>query len=508
MIVFINPYKKIISNRFSKFSPVFPPIGLGYLASIAIQKNIEFKIYDQQIDYNIKEKIINEIKDKTKKIVFAYSVVTPAISMANEIAIFLKKTFPYSVNVFGGIHPTALPYETISNQAVDFVVKGEAETIFFNLYESILYNDDYSKIPNIVYKVNDKIIQTPTNDELVDISKLPDFPYELFDQNKYDLGVILSSRGCKKNCIFCSHHIISKYKIRYNKASKVVNTIELLINKYNIKHILFLDDNFLEDKNRILEICEIIREKKLNEKCKFSFQGRCDQVEENLLDVLYQSGFRTIFLGIETISKDQLRNIKKGLNPEQIKKAISIAYAKNFKIQASFIFGYPDESEADRIETLLFALNSPIDIAKFNNVVPYPGTKLYDISSKNKVLNFSEDYSNANTLIPLTTILFSKPKFPLKQNNTDFNTLNRFILLAYFSFYFRVKNIRNIIKQNSESIRWLYIKNTFGKFSFSRIFNLIILILFLMIKFVPIIFYPSKQNFFYFIFISKKKYNA
>jgi len=62
MIIFINSYLHKKENLFSQFSPVFPPIGIGYLASISLEKNINFKIFDQQIYHNIEKKIFNYLK--------------------------------------------------------------------------------------------------------------------------------------------------------------------------------------------------------------------------------------------------------------------------------------------------------------------------------------------------------------------------------------------------------------------------------------------------------------
>lgn len=505
MIIFINAYKDNKSNRFASFSPVFPPIGLGYLAAIARKKSINFKIFDQQIEKNIKAAIFKAFPESKNSLVFAFSVLTSSFYSAIETANDLKKQYPKSVIVFGGIHPTAMPDEVLQQTAVDYVVRGEGEYTFYSLYNCLKKGIDPTNVPGISFKNKDNTIHNPDNTNMVQDFDIPDFPYDLFQNNpRYDLGVILSSRGCKKHCIFCSHHIISKYQLRYINAETVVRTITMLVEQYHQTHILFLDDNFLEDHERIYILCDLIQKHKLHKKCTFSFQARCDQVNPEMLQILYDTGFRTIFYGIETASPKRLKKINKELSIKDIKNALKHSKNTGFNVQASFIFGFPDETFSERMQTLKFVLNNPIKIAKFNNVVPYPGTALYKYGLKNNTLCFTQNYSNADTLIPLTDGVFTHRKMPLAPKDNNHKALRHFILLCYFLFYFNWKNIKTVTKQNSSSIQWIYLRNNKGKVSISKTFKLINLLFTLFLKFVGVLINPSRQNYFYYHFRKNK----
>lgn len=507
MIIFINSYLHKKENLFSQFSPVFPPIGIGYLASISLEKNINFKIFNQQIYHNIEKKIFNYLKsiknnDNKNFLIFALSIVTPAFKASLKTAQFIRSNYKNAIIIAGGIHCTAAPYDLIKTELFDFIIQGEAEESFFELYESIINNKkNFDSIPGLIYKIDNKYVNSKVKFKLIDEKNIPLFPYHLFENEKrYDISVLLSSRGCKLNCIFCSNHIISKNIVRIYSIQKVLDHIEILILKYKKNHILFLDDNFLEDENRIIELCSSINSKGFNKICKFSFQGRCDQVNDKIISILSNSNFKTIFLGIETYSENLLKKINKKLNTEQIRNAINICKNNGMNVQASFIYGFPEETIDDRFKTLKFALDHDIDIAKFNNLVPYPGTHLF--KKYNKYVNFSPDYYNADTLIPLTKGLFSRINLPFKTSDYEEKRILRFIYLSYFVFYFRTKSLKNILYDSKNSIKWIYFWN------YSNIFSFVFLVISITIKFLTIFLYPSKENIFYWIFKRKNVRNG
>jgi anaerobic magnesium-protoporphyrin IX monomethyl ester cyclase len=508
MIIFINSYNHNKANRFSKFSPAFPPIGIGYLAAIAESKGIEFKIFDQQLFKNLESEIVEFLEcNNYNKLIFAFGVVTPAFMAAKKAAIFLKSKYPDAIFIIGGIHATAIPKEILEINIFDYLIKGEAEESFFSLYDFIINkNKNIKEIRGLIYKENQTYLYNEENQVFLDFDKLPQFPYHLFEnENRYDISVILSSRGCKMNCSFCSHSIISHYNVRFCSTDKVISDIELLINRYKKTHILFLDDNFLENHSRVIQILDLVVLKGLDKKSSFSFQARCDQMDDSILEKLYLANFRTVFLGIETISRNLLKRINKRLTPEIINNSIKLAKKHGMNVQASFIFGFPEETYNDRVQTLKFALSSKINIAKFNNLVPYPGTPIFNNARYSNYIAFNVNYSNADTLIALTNGIFRKRSLPFSQSKKRDKSILRFIYLSYFLFYFRFSHIRSIFFNTKTSIKWIYIKNSKDKLEFAKIFLLIQLFIILVLKFSTIFWYPSKENIFVWIFTKDKK---
>ena len=140
------------------------------------------------------------------------------------------------------------------------------------------------------YRDNGKFVH---NDKapLIDINLLPDIPYHLFDSKVYDMGFIISSRGCPYNCVFCSQRAINGNKYRYRTTDKVIKEIETLINRYAPSNIMFFDDIFTIHKKRVYDLCQGIIEKGLHNKAEFTMVTRGDCVDDDLLQKLREANF-------------------------------------------------------------------------------------------------------------------------------------------------------------------------------------------------------------------------
>jgi len=503
-MILINAAPVKGTHHFSAFSPVFPPIGLGYLAAVLRQKNIHVHVIDQQIKPDVLHEIALLIPVLKTPYIFGFSVLTAAFQEALLTARALKKSYPGSFIVFGGMHPTAMPEEVLTSGVVDVVIRGEAEQSLVQLVECLNNSLDWSAIPGLSFIRDQQFVHNSDADLMTNLDELPVFPHELFSDNpRYDRGILISSRGCDQQCIFCSNKIISRHKVRYRSARNVASEMELLIRTYGQKHLLFLDDDFMGQEERLFELCHEIQIRGLHLEAKFSFQARCDRVQPQIMQRLYDSGFRTVFFGIESASPAILKESRKGELPADYKKAIQLANAQGYSVQGSFIYGLPGETRQDRIDTLNFALREQFDVVKFNNVVPYPGTQLYKQALKQGLLQLSPDYRNADTLIPLTDGLWRKRKLPYLPENTSQKELRRFIVLSYLAFYLSPARFRSVVHPKDQSIRWLYIRKANGHIAFRKLALLLNLVLVTGVKFLLLLLVPVREN--YFLFLLRRK---
>ena len=169
------------------------------------------------------------------------------------------------------------------------------------------------------------------------------------DINKYmDTRTLISSRGCIGTCKFCTTPYY--FKIWDGKsAEEVVNEIELLINKYNAKKIMFLDDNATVDKNRMIKICELIKEK--NIKCLFGALCSIKCYDKEMLKKMYEVGFRWIHFGLESGSQKILKMMNKEMDVEEIKQIILEVKNIGYRVRTSFILDYPSTTKEDLLKT-------------------------------------------------------------------------------------------------------------------------------------------------------------
>mgnify|MGYP001560701446 FL=1 len=211
-MILINSSPKDALKIFQPFLPIFVPIGVGYLLAFAQQQNIKVKFIDEQIDDNVVAKVIEYVKDMQQPYIFAFSVLTASFKSAILVSQELKNLFPDSVVVFGGIHPTASPEEVLSYKHVDFVIRGEGERELVELYGCIKENRYFTQVEGLSYRKDGAIIHNRVSQNPIDLDSLPGFPYHLFKSDRYDLGFVVSSRGCPHRCIFCRNRVTTGRK--------------------------------------------------------------------------------------------------------------------------------------------------------------------------------------------------------------------------------------------------------------------------------------------------------
>lgn len=437
-MILINSVAQDRMGMISRYGSSSVPMSIGILAGYLLAKGKQVRVVDELI--NPIEKcfgdIDNFLKDLSKPYIFGISCLTINAGRSYKIAKLLKDRYPGAKIILGGIHVTALPEEALTNEDVDIVVRGEGEETLVLLYDAIKDNKDYSHIAGISFKKDGIIIHNPDRPLIHDLDIIPRFPYELFNENKkYNIGFALSSRGCPYNCVFCSQKVISGRLHRFMSRESVIETLDLLINKYNQYDIGFFDDNFLVNKERVKLLCESIVQNRLNVKARFSCQARADNVDKEVLNYLKAAGFSSIGLGMETGSERLMKILNKGETVKDNIIAVKLMQSMGFDVSCYFLFGIPSETKEERFETYQIAKELKLVYAKFNNIVPYPATALLEVAKKEGTLNISKNWENFNSVGGVVNGIFSKAKLPYIPINTTEKELKRDLVRANLCFY-------------------------------------------------------------------------
>lgn len=457
-MILINPdyNRKQKLGGFSRYVPISVPIGIGYLAGYLIKHNKEVKILDEEV-VRISDKALDEsIEGFDKPYIFGLSCLTAGIGRGHELAKNIKKTYPDSKIIFGGMHPTVLSEDVLKDKNIDVVVHGEGEEILNLLYERIRNRKDYSDIKGISFRKNEDIIHNKSAD-LPDLKSIPRFPYYLFaqDSDRYELGFIASSRGCPYDCIFCSQRCVSGRRYRFFASEVIIQDIEDLILKYKRSYITFVDDSFLINKERVMQLCYMIRQKSFHKKAIFDCQARGDTVDEQILKNLKDANFRTIHFGIETASERLMELINKKETVEQVKNGINLAKKFGFQVSGTFMLGLPTETAQERKAAYILAKDLSLDYVRFNNATPYPGTKFYEIAKKENRLNPGDNWENLNACGTLVGSPFRESPLAYVPLTTSERQL-RYDILRYNLFYsFRPQSIYKILKERIGPAGWL-----------------------------------------------------
>lgn len=224
------------------------PLALLNLASPLLKEDYKVRILDMRID---------NYRDFHVGNPFFVGISTMSgnqISYGLKYAKKIKAEAPNCPIIWGGVHPTLLPEQTVQNNYVDIVVRGEAEETVLELANKLHANQPIDNVKGITYKQNGKIISTP-NREFIDLNNLATrLPYHLLSKERYpslQAGRIhiQTSRGCPHRCSFCYNSIVNRNVWRSTKPEWVLEAIECVNEEFpNLKCIDIVDDNFFVDK--------------------------------------------------------------------------------------------------------------------------------------------------------------------------------------------------------------------------------------------------------------------
>ncbi len=346
------------------------PLGVLYLSSFLKEKGYSTYIWD--LNHDDADAMMMEA-ERLNVQHFCITIATPLYQHALCLAQKIRHTFPQAVLIAGGNHLTDNPYEQKTGVYFNYVVVGDGE-------EGILRILEGKADQQIVYsKPIENLDSLPIPDyEGVDIDK-----YKMFVDGKPG-ALIVTSRGCKYNCSYCgSASSLNKVKMKtYRERSplNVIEEMEILYQKYGKRGFYFGDDIFTKNKARVIELCELIKQK---------FPGitwrattRADLLDEELVQVMKSAGCSIICLGIESGNDMILRNIQKGLTTLQNRKGVELCHSVGIKVKGFFIFPLPGDTEETFKETLEFAKSLKLEYCDIYPLTPYPGTQFWNNPEK------------------------------------------------------------------------------------------------------------------------------
>ncbi len=343
-ILVINPPNKPFTNT----SILAEPIDVLQVATIIKKKYSDVSVID--MDVNRMANNINRYLKDNNIIVFVFDYQLPLHTSETISNIFeiIKNINKKSKCIIIG-KTSAYYYEKFLNNGFDVVINGIADETIINVIDSIVKNKDLSLIPNIMIKKDNEIILTEKK-EICNKFNLLDYPdRSLVDIKKYmDTRTMVTSRGCIGKCSFCT---TPTFFGMWNgkEPSKVVDEIEYLINHFNTKKIIFLDDNMTVNKERMYSICNEIE--KRNIKCLFGCLSSIGCYDKKMFEKMYSVGFRWVHFGIETGSERILKLMNKPMNLDYVKKVIKEVKDMGYRVRNSIILDYPSSTKEDIITT-------------------------------------------------------------------------------------------------------------------------------------------------------------
>jgi len=391
-IFILNP--PIYSKKKSIFN-VRPrqPLSLAYIAALLLNKGYEVKLIDANIlGYKI-DQAIEKIKEQKPDILILTSTPINRWECPNshiDSVFEIINKAKINPTILTGSHGSLTPEWIFKKCSTDYIIRGEPEMTVFNLVEAIIKQKDIKKIKGISYRKDNKIIHNEDASRIDNLDNLPFPAYELLPMDKYRYGfadlpqpfsIMLTSRGCPFNCIFCLK-VMSRDKYIVRSPENVLEEIEYLIKNFNIKSIFFQDWEFTIDKERVEKICNLIIKKGLN--FLWGCNARANDLSDELVKKMKKAGCLRINIGFESGSQEILDKANKNIKLKDLEKAVKICRNNNINIGMYAMLNLPGENRKTIEETINFFSKNNIESMTPNLAIPYFGTPLFEMLSKNK----------------------------------------------------------------------------------------------------------------------------
>jgi len=458
---------------------IAPHLGLGYLSSNLKKYGHEVKILDglrEEIEYNpVNWDLVG---------ITAMSTYFPEACQEVERA----KSYGLKT-IIGGPHIICDPEQSLIDSQADYAATGEGERTInqlatgleLNLVEGLVYWKDGKpkrSNPNMKKLFEQKKMYTTkignqSRDFQIDIDDFGEPDWESIDPRSYPkimphgmvykslpLAPIITTRGCPYSCTYCSAPITAGKRMRYRDPVKVVDSIEMLVKKYNVKEIQIEDDNFTLKRHHAVAICEELIKRKIKIFWCLPNGVRIDKLDPDLLRLMKKSGCYQMSLGIESANQRILDMIKKRLNKNLVRKTVEEIKKAGIEAVGFFMIGFPGETKEEIKETINFACSLELDRATFSKVIPLPGTELYDI--------WLEKYSK-NSNIDWKT--FSSEQYSAEWSECTSKEIEKLQIFGFLKFYltkFRFFKMLFSLKRN----QFILFSKRVIKFAFtSKLYN-------------------------------------
>ncbi len=429
-----------------------PPMGLLYLQAALENSNHESLLLDanvENLDYKQAAKKALEFQPDLIGLQAMSFTLPDAYLQAKAI----KELAPEMPIIIGGPHPTIYPIETVELPAVDFAFAGEGEFGLIKFMDVLTQPEQWQNIPGLAYMEKGEARFNPSSGYIEKMDDIPlparsSTPWQKYGSvlsERDSMTIMITSRGCPFNCIFCNR---MGRRYRYHSAEYVLREIDE-INKLGIKEIFIHDDTFTLNKSRIKEICEGLIER--NYDIVWEARTRVDCVDREMLALMRKAGCTRMSFGVESGSPHVLEKMNKGIELKRVEQVFQWCREVGITTLADFMIGNYGEKMEDikKSQKLVKKINP--DYAQFSICSPYPETPLYKLAIEKGIVKsdvwkeFAKDpmstfrspvwteYFTAEELVKIVAqcyrAFYWRPSFILKQLK-KINSFEQFYLMA------------------------------------------------------------------------------
>jgi anaerobic magnesium-protoporphyrin IX monomethyl ester cyclase len=431
-ILLINPgWGELISRKGRRFNRAWPPLSLLICAALLEKKGFQVRIIDGRAEPKWRERL-KIFAPQSDWVCLTSSPLDRWQCPNLEVDYFvdIAASLPSEKLIIMGVHGSLFPEAMLNRTGARVVILGEPEHTLL----ALLTQKDWHNIPGIALREKDEFYHTGPPLP-ADIVELPIPAFHLIDPSRYfyelmgrPFALFETSRGCPYECTFCLKTMYGR-GIRLKPISHLMEEIDLAVTGYGFRYGYFIDLEFTINRDRSMEICNqlIARSYPFGWCC----QTRADSVDSALLKLMKKAGCKLIHFGVESGSARILKNIKKNMDCDTIKRGVFLTQEAGIDTACFFLLGFPGESPAEIEETLRFAKDLNPIYASFHIATPYPGTSI------GSLVKSSSESAHWDM------------NFPACCEEHDPFLLNTMVRKAYVSYYLRFSYLLSRLRRRN-----------------------------------------------------------
>lgn len=302
----------------------------------------------------------------------------------------LRKLFPDTPILLGGIYATLCTEHARRHSGADAVIAGEAEGLIVKVIRNVLGENESSYTDEL------------NTDHYFSLDTLPWPAFDLYPRLQF--ATIMTSRGCPLKCTFCASRIVSG-AYRWRSIDGVMAELDWLHHGLGVNEFAFYDDALLTNRDRhFLPLCESI----INSNIRATFHTpnglQAKFIDATTAQVMRRAGFKTVRLAYESGSEERQRDMSKKISNESFARAVENLYAAGFgpeELDAYVMMALPGQSFEEVLQSMAYVhtLGVGIRLAAFS---PIPGTVDFDRAvERGDIARDADPLLTNNSILPI-----------------------------------------------------------------------------------------------------------
>ncbi len=345
----------------------------------------DIELADMRLRKETPAQVMDRVMARRPRVV-GLSALTIEKEAVHAVAAEARRRDPGVIVVVGGPYATSSSATILADPNVDYAVIGEGELTFEALLRALEDGADPAQVHGLALRRGGRVVHTPARPGIADLDDLPIPSWDRIDMAAYERvyrpermtglpwAAFYTSRGCPFKCTYC-HDVFGK-KFRARSPARVIEEMALLHDRYGVREFLFYDDIFNFKRDRVVEIGRLIEERGWKVYLQFPNGVRADLMTPEVLHAMRAAGTYRVAYAVESGSKRIQHVMKKRLNLDKASATMAETDRLGILMHGFFMLGFPGETRAEILETIEYALRSPLHTAAFFLVTPFEGSPL------------------------------------------------------------------------------------------------------------------------------------